>query len=314
MSAAEQIDLFRERLPRRPYHAPITPLHGVRIADAQKAIKSRYIQPNGPTHRYWLVFDIDRPGSGLAWDDAGCPPPNIAVMNRDNRKCHYLYGLEVPVRTATDGRSDPLRYAAAIEHALAVKLGADLGYAGLICKNPLHMHWETVIWEQHSYDLETLSDWLDLSTYKDRRKHMPDYGLGRNCTLFDTLRLWAYRAIRQGWPNYPQWESACFDRATGINKRFNQPLPQNEVRHTARSVARWTHKHFSAASWEAFVAKTHTSDVQAARGSRKGKTKRDELLPQVLEMRTAGHNQKAIADTLGISQQTVSNWLKRADL
>ncbi len=307
-----QIDLFRERLPRRPYHARIKPSEcGVHIASLQQAIKSRYIQPNGPTHRYWLLFDLDRPGSGLAWDDRGCPPPNIAVMNPGNRKCHYLYGLDVPVRTAADGRSDPLRYAAAIEHALAVKLGADLGYAGLICKNPLHEHWDVVVWEDTSYDLGTLSDWLDLSAYSDRRKRMPDYGLGRNCTLFETLRQWAYKAIRQGWPDYNQWLEACLTRATGINSRFDQPLPRNEVRHTAKSVARWTHRNFSAASWEAYVAKTHTPEVQAARGRRKGKSKRDELMPKVLEMRERGLNQTDIAEACGVSQRTVSSWLKR---
>ncbi|MFG7662142.1 replication initiation protein, partial [Klebsiella pneumoniae] len=42
------------------------------------------------------------------------------------------------IRTAPDGNAAPLRYAAAIEAALREKLGADMGYSGLICKNPLH--------------------------------------------------------------------------------------------------------------------------------------------------------------------------------
>lgn len=299
-AAAVQIDLFRERLPRRPYHARIKPSEGgIQIASLKDAIKSRYIQYNGPTHKYWLVFDIDEEGSGLLWYDRDCPPPNISAMNPDDRKCHYIYGLEVPVRTAMDGRSDPLRYAAAVEHALAVKLGADLGYAGLVCKNPLHEHWDVVVWEDTSYDLNTLADWLDLSAYSDRRKRLPDYGLGRNCTLFEGLRKWSYKAIRQGWPDYNQWFEACLTRATGINARFEQPLPFNEIKSTAKSVARYTHARFTPEGFSAW---------QSERGKLKGKAKRDELLPQVLEMRAAGHSLRAIADAVGVSYVTVKNW------
>lgn len=55
-----QYDLFQDRLPARPYHTDDFQ-NGLRISDAKRAIKSRYIQPNGPTHKYWFVYDIDRP-------------------------------------------------------------------------------------------------------------------------------------------------------------------------------------------------------------------------------------------------------------
>lgn len=90
-----------------------------------------------------------------------------------------------------------------------------------------------------------LSDYLDLSSYNGR-KSLPEYGLGRNCTLFEKTRLWAYKAIRQGWPDYPEWLAACVDRASGYNAQFEQPLPANEVRHTAKSIAKWTHQHLKA--------------------------------------------------------------------
>ncbi len=93
-----------------------------------------------------------------------------------------------------------------------------------------------------------LSDYLDLSSYNGR-KSLPEYGLGRNCTLFEKTRLWAYKAIRQGWPDYPEWLAACVDRASGYNAQFEQPLPANEVRHTAKSIAKWTHQHLSPAGF-----------------------------------------------------------------
>lgn len=89
--------------------------------------KSRYIQANGPTHKYWLVFDVDKPNASLDWYDSGAPAPNIVATNRENGHAHLIYGLEVSIRTAPDGRSAPLRYAAAVENALREKLGADKG-------------------------------------------------------------------------------------------------------------------------------------------------------------------------------------------
>ena len=307
-----QLDLFRERLPRKPYHTDEFTT-GLSIADVSRALGARYIQPNGPTHRHWLVFDVDHAAATLSWDDVGAPAPNITVTNRANGHAHLIYGLETPIRTAPDGKVAPLRYAAAIEAALREKLGADLGYSGLICKNPLHTHWPVQVWEPASYDLSWLADYLDLSPYNGR-KQLPAYGLGRNCTLFEKTRQWAYKAIRQGWPGYEAWLSAVIDRAIGYNVQFEPPLPANEVRHIAKSIAKWTHRNLTPAGFSA---------VQAARGAKGGKVSkgggrpsnsgkaRADLLPEVLRLKGMGYSNRDIGEDLGISSSTVSLYLKR---
>ena len=307
-----QLDLFRERLPRKPYHTDEFTT-GLSIADVSRALGARYIQPNGPTHRHWLVFDVDHAAATLSWDDVGAPAPNITVTNRANGHTHLIYGLETPIRTAPDGKVAPLRYAAAIEAALREKLGADLGYSGLICKNPLHTHWLVQVWEPASYDLSWLADYLDLSPYNGR-KQLPAYGLGRNCTLFEKTRQWAYKAIRQGWPGYEAWLSAVIDRAIGYNVQFEPPLPANEVRHIAKSIAKWTHRNLTPAGFSA---------VQAARGAKGGKVSkgggrpsnsgkaRADLLPEVLRLKGMGYSNRDIGEDLGISSSTVSLYLKR---
>ena len=307
-----QLDLFRERLPRKPYHTDEFTT-GLSIADVSRALGARYIQPNGPTHRHWLVFDVDHAAATLSWDDVGAPAPNITVTNRANGHAHLIYGLETPIRTAPDGKVAPLRYAAAIEAALREKLGADLGYSGLICKNPLHTHWRVQVWEPASYDLSWLADYLDLSPYNGR-KQLPAYGLGRNCTLFEKTRQWAYKAIRQGWPGYEAWLSAVIDRAIGYNVQFEPPLPANEVRHIAKSIAKWTHRNLTPAGFSA---------VQAARGAKGGKVSkgggrpsnsgkaRADLLPEVLRLKGMGYSNRDIGEDLGISSSTVSLYLKR---
>ena len=303
-----QLDLFRERLPRKPYHTDEFTT-GLSIADVSRALGARYIQPNGPTHRHWLVFDVDHAAATLSWDDVGAPAPNITVTNRANGHAHLIYGLETPIRTAPDGKVAPLRYAAAIEAALREKLGADLGYSGLICKNPLHTHWLVQVWEPASYDLSWLADYLDLSPYNGR-KQLLAYGLGRNCTLFEKTRQWAYKAIRQGWPGYEAWLSAVIDRAIGYNVQFEPPLPANEVRHIAKSIAKWTHRNLTPAGFSA---------VQAARGAKGGKvskgggrpSKAADLLPEVLRLKRMGYSNRDIGEDLGILSSTVSLYLKR---
>jgi len=167
----------------------------------------------------------------------------------------------------------PLRYAAAVENALRKKLGADTGYSGLICKNPNHSHWKIAVWQPELYTLDWLADSLDLNAANDK-EIVADYGLGRNCTLFDKTRKWAYRAIRQGWPEYEQWLKACYERACAYNLKLLVPLDDNEVKGIAKSIARWTSRYFNESSFVDYINMTHSSKVQSLRGKLSGVSRR----------------------------------------
>jgi hypothetical protein len=158
-------------------------------------------------------------------------------------------------------RDAPIRYAAAVQAAFLVKLGADPGYAGLIAKNPFHDAWR-VIWMQHLYDLSELTEYVELS--KRRRPQSEALGLGRNCTLFDELRAWAYqwaREYKRNDANAEQWHRAVLGQAEKLNA-FTVPLSFNEVKAVARSIAKWTWRNFSDAAFSA---------IQSARGKRGGR-------------------------------------------
>lgn len=300
--AQTNLALFRQRLPQKPYHTDVLG-EGLRIRDVQRALSARYIQPNQPHRRYWLVYDVDRSGAVLDWYDRGAPPPTIVAQNPDNGHAHLIYGLDVPVRTAPDAKSAPLRYAAAVDCALRALLDADPGYAGLICKNPLHPHWRVTEWESRLYELGDLDSWLDLNPYSDRRKRLPDYGLGRNCTLFEKLRQWAYKAIRQGWPDADRWYEAVLVRARAYND-FDAPLPDSEVKATARSVAKWTHRNLSGSGF---------SQWQAAQGRKGGAAKGaaySEKRAQALLLLDSGAKRYEVAEQLNVSLKTITNWKK----
>lgn len=112
-------------------------------------------------------------------------------------------------------------------------------------------------WYDELYNLDDLESWLDLSV--KNIKPQQEYGLGRNCILFEKLRTWAYRAIRQGWPEYGRWLEAVLARADAYND-FESPLPLSEVRATAKSMAKYTHRNFSEIGFSRWQA------VQGAKG------------------------------------------------
>lgn len=300
----QQADLFRSRLPRRPYATDHLEW-GVRPWSQSVAVQKRYIQANPPCVNFWLVFDVDRPDAVLRWEDANLPAPTWIARNPENGHAHLAYGLAVPVVSSDAARAAPLKLAAAIQRAYTETLGADCGYSGLICKNPLHPSWE-VLWyyrgEGDLYSLADLSDYVDLAQFNGKRRRVSDVGLGRNVTLFDKLRQWAYGAVRDYWKpgGYTDWQAAVLSKAGRYNT-FREPLGTNEVRGIAKSVCNWVWKHFTPAEFRA---------AQGRRGRRKGEKERKELLPLVVDMRAQGHSLRAIGRELGVDHKTVAAWLK----
>lgn len=273
------LELFNKRLPHKPYFSD--DLHfGVRIAGKERAILAKYIQFNQPHAMFWLGFDVDRIGAAIDWSDRNAPAPTLTITNPNNGHAHLLYALQTSIRTAPDGKIKPLRYAAAVENALRKKLEADTGYSGLICKNPNHSYWKIAVWQPELYTLDWLADSLDLNAANDK-EIFAEYGLGRNCTIFDKTRKWAYRAIRQGWPDYEQWLQACYERASSYNLQLIFPLDDSEVMGIAKSIAKWTNLNFSKELFNDFVEKTHTKEIQSKRGVLSGKSRRRNSLEEL---------------------------------
>ncbi|MFN0674311.1 replication initiation protein, partial [Escherichia coli] len=274
---------------------------GLRISGKGRALLARYIQQNQPHAQFWLVFDVDHEGAAIDWSDRNAPAPNITVKNPVNGHAHLLYALNIAVRTAPDASVKALKYAAAVERSLCEKLCADVNYSGLICKNPFHLEWQVMEWREEAYTLDELADYLDLSA-SARRSIDKHYGMGRNCHLFEMTRKWAYRAIRQGWPEFSQWLDAVIQRVEMYNASLPVPLSAAECRAIGRSIAKYTHRKFSP---EGFSA------VQAARGRKggiaKGEAYEDKRF-MALCMLENGYSQKAIAAMLNVHRNTIRNW------
>ena len=321
---ALQAAVFVDRIPRRPYCSD-DPAQGLLIRPQATALAYRHIQHNPPPHVSCLVFDVDRKPHEQHWREGyhewrerGLPAPHWISINPENGNYHLGYLLASPVARTSAAKLKPLRYLAAIEHVLARRLGADMGYVGLITKNPVHRDWWTT-WHNHApYPLDYLAEFCpdaDLAAYS-RRSRKEVGGLGRNVTVFDNVREWAYSAVRAYWrPNgYEAWadavRAAC-ESANAFGREQGGPLPVSEIKATAKSISRWVWNRFTPAGF---------SQVQAHRGAKGGRiskrpTKngkaRADLLPEVIKLKALGYSNRDIAEDLQISAGSVSNYLRR---
>ena len=305
----KQTELFdADRWPKRPYCSNELEA-GTRIRTLRHALLHPYIQANPPHLRVWSIHDVDRPGAMDAWELAGLPPPSWAAMNRQNGHAHLVYGLSAPVLVDGLGARDaPLRYLCAVESMMREALRADPGYAGLLTKNPAHSLWYTLKGPRLAYDLVELAEYLPGIEKHRPKKRAEEVGLGRNVTLFDALRKWAYKAIKGyeggGLDGWNAWVAATNSRGLIYNADFANPLDGREVWHIAKSVAKWTHRHMSAEGFSVWQAHRSKQGHKARWGDNSDKKASARL------MQASGMTQRAIADELGVDKMTVNRWLK----
>ncbi|HDR2315420.1 replication initiation protein [Enterobacter asburiae] len=79
---------------------------------------------------------------------------------------------------------------------------------------------------------------------------------------------WQSELYTLDWPEYNQWLQACYERASAYNLKISVPLDENEVRGTAKSIAKWTHLKFTQDSFPEYVLKTHTNEIQSLRSNK----------------------------------------------
>ena len=272
------------------------------------AIKKPYIQVNPPLTTIYFVFDDDKGDAALSWFDADLPTPLWTTQNPENGHCHHCYKLQIPISTSEMASVKAIKYAQAVYYAYALKLGADLAYSQLITKNPVHPQWRTTFWTDRAYTLEYLADFVDLP--KRIPKKLEQTGLGRNVTLFEKGRHWAYSAVRDYLHHHSSsvWEQKVLSHLENLNEGFEPPLPYVEVKATAKSIARWVWKRFSYGDF---------SEIQAKRGAKGGKkggaVRSAQYQPKRIEaaqLKTEGMNNTQIAKQLGVSRMTVIRWFE----
>lgn len=304
---AQILDKILTDLPYRPYCSNEKGT-GLKIRPLQDALEYTYIQINPPAQIHYLVFDVDKKSAAILWEQAHVAPPNFITVNPENGHCHVVYKLSTAVTTSINGRKHPLEYLASIERAYRIELDADPRYSGLITRNP----YKNQVWiiHEHAYELGELEDYLSHKLKQYKEPLIETSGLGRNVTLFDTVRSWAYTNIRLYRTNsrerlYGAWVTEVIDRTELINSQFISPLPFSEVKSTARSIAKFCWKHDPQAEQQFLMRQAERGRLG---GKAKGLANADKRI-QAVEMSLQGIPQTVIATQLDVSRQTINRWL-----
>lgn len=242
------LELYKSKLPAKPYHTN-NYTFGKQVGSLKSALKSTYLQPNSLTHKYFIILDLDSEMSVMDWSDKGLPAPQLIVRNLDNGRSHMTYILKTSVKIDVSGRLKPLKYCSDVEHGLAVRVGADMNYNGLLTKNPFNSSaFKVLSFANQPYDLDYLNEFVDKDLVKKQReakkkRNVEDgFASGRNCTLFDNLRIWAYN----NWQHYhpAELQSVIHEQAEQFNN-FECQLGRREVETIADSVYRFINRNFS---------------------------------------------------------------------
>ena len=256
---------FPNLIPSRPYCADDLS-DGLQIRSKPHALRKRHLQLNGPSSFQWMPHDIDRSGAYFAHDEANLPPPNVIMVNPENGHAHAAYLMESPVARHNMARLEPLRFYAACERGVARRLDADRCYTGLIAKNPIHKDWRTEWRRERPYTLAEIESHLFERDMRPDPTPETTFGAGRNVTVFDELRHIAYREVRafkRDGAGFDQWFDRCIKLAMALNMQFPRAMKISEVRAIAKSVAKWTWRHFSV---EKFIARqSHLGKLSAAK-------------------------------------------------
>jgi len=314
-----QLSLFASTLPKRPYSTD-DPAWGMQIRSAARAREKRFIQYNGPGMIKWLIYDIDRRYLG---DDEWriIARPNLIIHNPENGHAHVAYGLAAGVCTTNAAKLAPLRYLAAIDEGYTYALDADRCFTKLICKNPLHPHWRVEVAHPDLYEMRELAEYVDLEKAHARlraKKPQEQAGSGRNCALFEQLRLWAYSWFDSySTLGQDRWRTVVLAQAEKMNA-YPQPLGAAEVRAIARSVAGWIWRKYSgkldASSLTSIQLTPENFSLLQSNLGKLGMAKRwgnnAHKQARAIDLHATGVKQKAIAAELDVNPATVCRWLK----
>jgi len=319
---AETKNRLFNNLPDRPYCSNNLK-QGLQIRTKKTAFeKYIYIQLNKYYAICYLTFDIDREGGGAEWYELDLPAPTFVIVNPENLYAHLVYELITPVLLWENARQKPIEWLNAVRRAWTEAPRADAGYNGLISKNPNSSHWHIMDFNAR-YELVELSEAVEIKDhhYQTPKGFREDFaGEGRNNFLFEVGRFYSYRK-KDSCKNETALQDVVFTHLLNVNHtEFATPLSMNEVRHIAKSIAKFTWKYRDTISGgyerktkdDAELRERHiigankTNEIRKAATEEKINKAFDKILREGIKL-----TQKNIASIAGVSLRTVKTYWKK---
>ena len=311
-----QIELFPSfvgNLPTKPYCTNDLST-GLKIRPKNSAISFKYIQPNSPFYQHYFVLDLDYESalSEILYSLDGIPMPNFVAETPNSGRLHAFFELKTPIYTTDASRQKPIMLANAIYLRLQQLFGADVGYSGLISKNPIHEQWRTYSLRKKPYTLTELSSKLDIDWQEAKKppKQHEAIGLGRNCYIFHTARFWAYKAVREyRGKTYNNWLQAVIDHCSKLNDGITEPMQYNEIKGIAKSISRYCWKKDSYCYQEFIDRQTRKGKLGNEKSLLTRRTKQKINIEKAQRLKALNVSLKEIAKQCGVNERTVRRWL-----
>lgn len=255
---------------------------GIYRTSRGQARGKRYIETNPQALSNLLVVDIDHSDAALRaiWG-AGPIMPTAVVENPANGHAHAVWALREPFTRTEYARRKPLAFAAAVTEGLRRRVDGDKGYSGLIMKNPEHDAWNTEVFTNKQYSMgelaDALGDHMPAPGWKRTRRKNP-VGLGRNCSIFESARTFAYPAARRirlrsehARPeDYRALNVTISTEVALLNAGYRNPLPLSEERAITRSIHKWITTESRIWNDSRTVNAATFTTIQSARGRKGG--------------------------------------------
>lgn len=273
------------------------------------AIYKKYISFQAHNTRQVLLFDIDHNDAFNRWDQVGLPVPTWITLNPNNGSGHYGYVLAEPINNFQSIPTKATKWLKSIHFGMTQILDADRSYSQFLTKNPLHPNWYTYTCDV-TYSLHDLQEYLDPNIKLANRFCEPNpNSLGRNQTLFDTLR----RIHMKNWSQIahmtPQ-SALTFLESSAINTNQTlyaaNPLPLSEIRQISRSICRWLIRNYSPALFASNFSKRQRNR-QTLSSTRRRTTTHEKLLTTLNEQTSLGFrlNIRKLASLSGVRRQSI---------
>lgn len=230
------------------------------------AIQHERIKMHG-NDRYFLIVDYDVNGQEVVDHTHYDIEPNFLTYNPINSNHQAFWFLKDPVYAQTSTRTNaPYRYLKAIESAYDERYGGDKHFSRHVSRNPLAPFIFTDWRHDKKYSLKELAEVVTLNDKRIKSGSKQVGNSGRNCEVFEELRLWAYKQSTAN-ISYKQYLTRVLTQAISFNV-YTSPMALSEVQSIARSVAQYTYNKQHNGTFADYVAKTHTSEIQAERGKK----------------------------------------------
>lgn len=288
-------------------------------------VRNRYIQINHQNLTKMMVFDVDNPVGLYNWKYLDIPVPNLIIINPKNQHCHMVYLLSEQnyiCRSEKARLKDILMYQA-IYTELCERLHADPRYVQKIMKNPFHNSWDTQVLHDDTYTFEDFSKYVDYTAIRNfegpASRSDESYireAEGRNCTVFERTRYYAYAALKNYNFGYSEEDALNFYNAVSsyaenINNEFEEPLGIREIKATVKSIVNWTLIHFGAATEKQDFEKKDVWGNKSRENSIKTRstTKQNNIQKAGL-LKTQGKTIKEICTALQRSERMVQYYLE----